>query len=105
MKKILLIVVMFAMYLTTSEMSARKKAEDFCNAVKIGDGTSNLRDDGIATGARAKDSNWVDFGNSTRELDMTYTGFFPGSDFICQIRETNGLVVSKNPNVIRSIFN
>lgn len=85
MKKILLIVVMFAMYLTTSEMSAKKKAENFCDAVKIGDSTSNLREDGIATGARAKDSNWVESGNSTRQLDMTYTGFYPGSDFICQI--------------------
>jgi hypothetical protein len=105
MKKIILIVAMFAMYLATSEMSAKKKAVDFCDSIKIGDGTSHLREDGIATGARANDSNWSESGNSTRQLDMTYTGFYPGSDFICRIRETNGFVVSKNPNVIRSLVN
>ncbi len=104
MKKIILILAILAMYLVTSEMSAKKKAESFCDTVKIGDSTSDLREKGIASGARGKDSNWLYLGNSNREIEITYTGFYPGSDFICLIRETNGVVISKNANIIRSLF-
>ena len=82
------------MYLATSEMSAKKKAESFCDSVRIGDGTSDLREKGIASGARSKDTNWLELGGSSRQIEITYTGFYPGSDFICQIREKNGVVIS-----------
>jgi hypothetical protein len=85
-------------------MSAKKKAESFCNSVSVGDDTSDLREKGIASGARGKDTNWLEVGDSARQIKITYTGFYPGSDFICQIRERNGVVISKNPNIISSIL-
>ncbi len=63
MKKILLIFVILTMYVTTSEMSAKKKAESFCNAVSIGEGTNDLRERGIASGARSEDTNWQRLGD------------------------------------------
>ena len=104
MKKILLIFVILTMYVTTSEMSAKKKAESFCNAVSIGEGTNDLRERGIASGARSEDTNWQRLGGSDRQIEITYTGFYPGSDFICLIKERNGAVVSKNANIIKSFF-
>jgi len=104
MKKILLIFVMLLMYVVTSEMSAKKKAESFCDSVNIGDKTTDIRDMAISRGARGKDSNWKKIGSSTRQIEITFTGYYPGSDFICQLTENNGVVSEKKPYIIRSLF-
>jgi hypothetical protein len=85
-------------------MTAKKKAADFCNSISLGETTGELIDMGAAAGARAKDSYWTELESSTRELYVPFTGFYPGSDFICKITEKNGVVVTKNPNIITSLL-
>jgi|SRR5476649_1416982 len=96
MKKLLILIALAAMYVSTSELGAKKKAEDFCGTINIGDPTGPLYERGIAAGARKNGSEWVDAEASLRKLFLSFTGYYPGSDFICTITEKNGVVIKKN---------
>lgn len=95
MKKILLIAALIAMYLSITELGAKQKAEKFCEAVQLGEPTYGLRGKALEAGARAKDSGWYEPQNAARQLVVTFTGFAPGSDFLCILLEKNGAVESK----------
>ncbi|WP_290906167.1 hypothetical protein [Aquabacterium sp.] len=92
MKKLLALLALVAMYLSMSELNAKRKADEMCGSVKLGDETAGLLERGLALGARAKASGWTTYEGNSRKLGFTYTGFAPGSDFFCIITETDGSV-------------
>lgn len=93
--KFLLIILAVVLYLGVSEMNAKRKAEAFCDSVNVGDSTDDLLERGLAAGARERSSSWVAHPNSPRQLFITFTGFAPGSDFLCGIAERDAVVVDK----------
>jgi hypothetical protein len=103
MKKFFMFIFIGIFYLTMSEMTAKKKAADFCNAIDTIESETSLLDKGSAAGARVKDIYSKEIGKNTKVFYVPFTGFYPGSDFICQITEENGKVVEKNPNIITSL--
>lgn len=95
MKKILLALGLLAMYLCVTELGAKQKADKFCESVQVGEPTHGLRGRALEAGARAKDSGWHEPQNAARQLIITFTGFAPGSDFLCIIQDSNGAVQTK----------
>ena len=91
------------MYVGTSELNAKRKAESFCGTVSIGDSAKDLLENAIKTGSRANGSYWETDG-STKTLSATFTGYYPGSDFICKIDTVNGAVVAKHPYYASSLL-
>lgn len=59
MKKFFAILAVIAMYLSVSELNAKRKADEMCGSVKLGDETAGLLERGLAMGARKK-SIWLD---------------------------------------------
>ena len=102
MKKLFFVLIFAALYITTAELSAKKKAESLCNAVSIGDAASNLLEKAIEAGARKNGTYW-DAEGSSKSLYAAFTGYYAGSDFICKIDTENGRVTAKNPNLITSL--
>lgn len=92
MKRFFVILAVIAMYLSVSELNAKRKADEMCDSVKPGDETTDLLERGLAMGARKKASGWTNFDGNSRKVGFTYTGFAPGSDFFCIITETDGAV-------------
>ena len=92
MKKLLLLVALAAMYLSISELGARKKAGAFCDSVQVGERIHGLRGRALEAGARAKDTGWYEPESAERQLVVTFTGFAPGSDFLCILHDRSGLV-------------
>ena len=103
MKRLLILLALLS-YFPISELSAKKKAQDFCDSVPIGTPSKYLLENAVASGARRGSTQWEQGGNSRRRLLATYTGFYPGSDFICQITEKDGKVIEKTPSLITSLF-
>lgn len=104
MRKLFLLAIFFLIYAVISELSAKKKAETFCGSVRIGDPVSELRTRGIAAGARAKATNWAGSENSSRQLAITFTGYYPGSDYICLVTESSGVVIAKDGDIATSLL-
>lgn len=92
MKRFFVILAVIAMYLSVSELNAKRKADEMCGSVKLGDETTGLLARGLALGARTKASGWTNYDGNSRKVGFTYTGFAPGSDFFCIITETDGVV-------------
>jgi len=86
-----------------SELSAKHKAESFCNSVTIGDSASNLIERATEAGARENGIYW-ETDNSSKNLFASFTGYYPGSDFICKLDTKNGVVVAKHPSLITSLL-
>jgi hypothetical protein len=95
MRKLLALLAVAAMYLVVTELNAKRKAEELCSSVKVGDETEGLLERGLAAGARRRDTGWTEFAGNARRLGFTFTGFAPGSDFFCVVTETNGTVSAK----------
>ena len=92
MKRFFVILAVIAMYLSVSELNAKRKADEMCGSVKLGDETTGLLERGLALGARTKASGWTNYVGNSRKVGFTYSGFAPGSDFFCIITETDGVV-------------
>lgn len=103
MNKLFVIALAILIYLTISELSAKQKAEKFCNSVNIGDSTNNLFKAAIDAGARRSGTYWIEQ-NSQRSLDAAFTGFYPGSDFICRIDIAGNAVTAKHPSLVTSLI-
>jgi hypothetical protein len=103
MKKIFIIILGLLFYITMSEMSAKRKAESFCDSVAVGVSGSSLLERAIESGARKSGSYW-DSVASQKSLYAAFTGYYPGSDFICKIDTENGVVVAKHRSLITSLF-
>jgi len=95
MKKLLLLLAFVAMYISVTELNAKRKAEEACSFAAIGDPIDGLLEKGLAVGARSKDSGWSYPQGDSRRLQLAFTGFAPGSDFFCMITERNGSVSKK----------
>lgn len=95
MKKLLLALALVAMYLCIAELGAKQKAEQLCDSIHVGEPTHGLRGRALASGARPKDSGWYEPAHASRQLILTFTGFAPGSDFLCIIVDKNGVVEDK----------
>ncbi|MBP5986853.1 MAG: hypothetical protein KA538_06670 [Azonexus sp.] len=104
MKRIFVFLIALLIYVTMSELSAKRKAELFCDSVTIGNSSDNLFEKAIEAGARKNSTYWEDV-NSLKYLYATFTGYYPGSDFICKIDAKNGIVVAKHPSLITSLLN
>lgn len=104
MKKFFMFLIMGIFYLTRSELTAKKKAADFCDSIDTIESETFLVDKASAAGARVKNIYLKEFGNNTKVFSVPFTGFYPGSDFICQITEENGKIVDKNPNFTTSLL-
>lgn len=104
MKNIFLLFLIGIMYLTLSELAAKKKAEAFCDSVNIGDPVTDLHQRAITAGARGNASAWQTTGTDSHRMFVTFTGYYPGSDFMCLISERNGSVVAKKPHLFRSLL-
>ena len=103
MKKFFMFIIIGIFYLTMSEMTAKKKAADFCDSIDTIESETSLVDKADAAGAREKDIYSKEFGNNTKVFSVPFTGFYSGSDFICRITVENGQIVDKNPNIITSL--
>lgn len=103
MKKLIIIVLALLLYVTMSELSAKQKAESLCSSVNIGDSANNLLEKAINAGAR-KSGTYLDENRSPKTLYAAFTGYYPGSDFICGIDIANGVVVAKHPSLITSLL-
>ncbi len=99
-----MLIIIFLIYAVVSELSAKRKAEIFCGSVRLGNPTVELRTRAIAAGARANATNWVDSENSSRQLAITFTGYYPGSDYICLVTESGGLAIAKNGDIATSLL-
>lgn len=104
MRKIFLILVLGLIYVAISELAASNKADSFCNSINIGDSLPDLHERAVAAGARASASNWQQTGANSRRFFATFTGYYPGSDFICLISEQNGRVTEKKAHLIKSLL-
>jgi hypothetical protein len=105
MKKIFILLIIVIMYITTSELNAKRKAESFCDSIAIGQSEKSLLENAIDAGSRASGSYWeTDGDGSTKTLNATFTGYYPGSDFICKIDTVNGAVVAKHPGYASSLL-
>lgn len=103
MKKLIIAIVAILLYVSTSELSAKRKAESLCNSVSIGEQADNLLEKAINAGAR-KSGSHLEKNGSSQTLYAAFTGYYPGSDFICGIEIKNGIVVAKNPSLITSLL-
>jgi hypothetical protein len=104
MKNIFLLFLVGIMYIAISESSAKKKAETFCDSINIGDTTKDLHERAITAGARGSASTWQKTGIDSRQIFVTFTGYYPGSDFICLVSDRNGSVVKKKAHLFRSLL-
>ena len=101
MKKLIIAIVAILLYVSTSELSAKRKAESLCNSVSIGEQADNLLEKAINAGASGSH---LEKNGSSQTLYAAFTGYYPGSDFICGIEIKNGIVVAKNPSLITSLL-
>ena len=94
MKKILLIIVFACLYVATSELNAKRKAEEFCNETPAGDSTQGIIERGLHAGASKQESSIEDNGVN-KFIYIGFTGYAPGSSFLCRLTDKNGLVAEK----------
>jgi hypothetical protein len=103
LRKFLFVIALAAMYVATAEVNANRRAGEYCDSVKVGEPADGLRGRALEAGARPKDSGWVEPANGPRELLISFTGFMPGSDYVCLITERNSAVAEKKL-LARSLF-
>lgn len=95
MKKLIFIVLALAMYVATSELNAKRKAEEFCESVELGESTEGLMEAGIEAGASPNESAIISDENEGQYIFIGFTGFMPGSSFSCRITDGGGFSVDK----------
>lgn len=103
MKKLIIAILAISLYVAISELSAKRKAESLCNSFSIGDKADNLLEIAINAGAR-KSGIYLERNGSSQTIYASFTGYYPGSDFICGIKTKNGIVIAKAPNLMTSLL-
>jgi hypothetical protein len=103
MKKFFIFIIIGIFYITMSEMTAKKKAADFCDSIGAKESMVEIANKAGEAGARSKDI-YERFSGNMQQLNIPFTGFYRGSDFICRITFENGTIVDKNPNIGTSLL-
>ncbi|MEK8086894.1 hypothetical protein WNB94_10775 [Aquabacterium sp. A3] len=95
MKKLFFVILALAMYVATSELNAKRKAEEFCDSIELGESTEGLMEAGIEAGASRNESAIISDQNEGRYIYIGFTGFMPGSSFSCRITDGGGVSIDK----------
>ena len=77
-----------------SERVAQRRAEDFCNTVKLGSGTDGVLERAMSAGADRRQTRWFHDENGIDNLDVTYPAADPIDRHICWIRARDHHVVA-----------
>ena len=104
MKRSLLLVFVVVAYLVTAEFNTRKKAEDFCHSVAVGQPTGELLDQALAAGARSGATRWVPASGDAQQLSVVFTGYYPIFRFTCVIDAQKDAVTGKTTQVVATTF-
>ena len=104
MKRSLLLALVIVAYLVTAEFSARKKAEDFCHSVAVGQSTDDLLDQALSAGARSGATRWAPTSGDVQQLSVVFTGYYPIFRFTCTVDAQNDAVTGKNTQVVAPTF-
>jgi hypothetical protein len=103
MKKVALLIMLLAVYVSVSELGAKKKADQFCESVQVGGAVNGLLEKAIESGASEKYSMWRKGSHGKIVLDLYFSGYRLKSGFSCQIEEVNGLVSAARGNIMTEV--
>lgn len=74
------------------EPIAKKQAQDFCAAIKLGQPADGIAEQAAASDAEAWLAKWVEVPGGVRVLTVTYIGMPPFSRHTCMVRATTVVV-------------
>ena len=100
MKRSLLLALVIVAYLVTAEFNARKKAEDFCHSVAVGQPTGELLDQALTAGARSGATRWEQSSDDAQQLSVVFAGYYPIFRFTCVVDAQKDMVTTKKTQVI-----
>lgn len=74
------------------EPIAKKKAEDFCAAIKVGQPIDGIQERAIEMGAEKQFAKWQINSDGSKEMVAIFVGVPPFSRHICVVKATNVVV-------------
>jgi hypothetical protein len=91
------VLLLFALiaYVSFLENEAEKRANEFCNALRVGEDVHGLRERTIDAGADERKTKWVTIPYEGEWLPVMFAGGTPLSRHICSIHAANGKITKK----------
>jgi len=103
MKKIVYVIMFVAIYLSMSSLSAKQKADKFCDSVQVGVPVDGLREKAIESGASAPYTKWKELGTEQEILSAFFSGYRPKSGFSCEITAKLGTVIRTQKDLLTEV--